>query len=542
MSLNNYQRSLLDLMKRLDVFFRENGLDYYLLGGSLIGALRHEGFIPWDDDMDIMVTRDVYEQLVEMEDRLPYDIEFVCFENTPEFCKPYGMFSLKTDTCTSYNRFFWGGRCMGTAIDVFVMDDMNSEDFDEFFKTLVIHQDVIYKIKLSSEKIIDYKDEYFSYKDREKTEGRSVVIKELRDKLKSFADRDDCDKRVVTTWSRSNLRQYSIDWVQKPKYAKFEDTEFAVPTKPEACLRLQYGYDWYMIPASTEQLTHDFCINPDISYNNYYSDMDRFIDWESAYEAIDISKRTKIENLETILKVRRFWQETAVNRVLMQYESETDDGRMQIVADGDYYGFLEMMQPFMSYRAAFSAAGKTGAVSDIILAEWLMQLMKSGRYYHAMKVSKAFCKGRDDGNVKSVMELLDKVSELAACWQDRDTAGMKNMLAKIPSDIQDAVPDCILAKGRLYFDGLSDYKNRDELIGKCRHYLESYPRNYDIMKLLGDLLWDSGYEEEAMELYHKVNDNSRNGLDLLDLKNRFGFEHGYLMKFTDAGEDDEDEE
>ena len=116
------------------------------------------------------------------------------------------------------------------------------------------------------------------------------------------------------------------------------------------------------------------------------------------------------------------------------------------------------------------------------------------------------------------------------------------MLAKIPSDIQDAVPDCILAKGRLYFDGLSDYKNRDELIGKCRHYLESYPRNYDIMKLLGDLLWDSGYEDEAMELYHKVNDNSRNGLDLLDLKNRFGFEHGYLMKITDSDEDDEDEE
>lgn len=533
MNLTYNQKNLLDLMKRLDLFFRENDLDYYLLGGSLIGALRHNGFIPWDDDMDIMVTRDVYEQLITMEDKLPDDIEFVCLENSPEFCKPYGMFSLKTDTCTSYSRFFWGGRCMGTAIDVFVMDDMNSEDFDEFFKTLVLHQDVIYRIKLSSEKVADFKDEYYAYKDREKTEGRDAVIKELRDKLKSFSKKD-CDKRVVTTWGRSNLRTYSIDWVQKPKYVKFEDTEFAVPTKPEACLRLQYGYDWYMIPEDTEQITHDFCINPDISYNNYYSDMDRFIDWGPAFEAIDASKRIKIENLDIIYKVRRFWQEVTVNRIMMRYGSMTDSDRLQMIADGDYYGFLDVMQPFLAYRGSFTGAGMTDSVSDTVLAEWLKQLILSGRYYHAIKVSKAFCRGRHGEEIERVLGLLDRVSELAACWQDGDEAGVKSTLARIPAEVQNDIPDCILAKGSL------DSYDREELIGICRHYLKSYERNYDIMKLLGDLLWAKGSEEEAMELYHTVNDNSRNGLDLLDLNNRFGLEPGYLENLT--VQDIEDEE
>ena len=527
-------------MKRLDAFFRENGLDYYLLGGSLIGALRHNGFIPWDDDMDIMVTRDVYEQLIAMEDRLPYDIEFVCLENSPQFCKPYGMFSLKTDTCTSYSRFFWGGRCMGTAIDVFVMDDMNMEDFDEFFKTLVLHQDVIYRAKLSSERVADYKDEYFAYKAREKTEGREAVIRELRAKLKSFAERDDCDKRVVTTWGRSNLRTYSIDWVQEPKYVKFEDTEFAVPTKSEACLRLQYGYDWYMIPENTEQITHNLCINPDMSYNNYYKDMDRFIDWEAAYEALDRQKILRIENLEITHKVADFRSEIAANRLLMRYETRSDESRLEALKKGEYYHLLEDMQPFLTYRNNLSKAGLTDIISDTMLTEWIRQLIYSGKYYHAIKAARIFGKGRTDEGFKEVCDLLDKVKELAACWQDHDCEGISKAIAEIPSGLQDTLPDCILAKGRLYFARRSDLRSRDALIDTCRAYLQSYPKNCDIKKLLGDLLWDKEEKDEAMALYREVNADSRNGLDLLELRDRFGFEPGYLADLTVESIEDEE--
>ena len=60
------------------------------------------------------------------------------------------------------------------------------------------------------------------------------------------------------------------------------------------------------------------------------------------------------------------------------------------------------------------------------------------------------------------------------------------------------------------------------------------------MKLLGDLLWSKGDEDVAMELYRKVNDGSRNGLDLLDLMDRFGFEPGYLNDLTVSDVDDEE--
>ena len=55
----------LDLMERVDALFKELGLRYYLLGGTLLGAVRHGGFIPWDDDVDLGVPRTDYQKFLE---------------------------------------------------------------------------------------------------------------------------------------------------------------------------------------------------------------------------------------------------------------------------------------------------------------------------------------------------------------------------------------------------------------------------------------------------------------------------------------------
>ena len=52
----------LETLLYLDSFCRENGLQYYLCGGTLLGAVRHKGFIPWDDDIDVLMPRDHFER------------------------------------------------------------------------------------------------------------------------------------------------------------------------------------------------------------------------------------------------------------------------------------------------------------------------------------------------------------------------------------------------------------------------------------------------------------------------------------------------
>lgn len=56
------QNKILETMKFIDNLCREHGIVYYIMGGTALGAVRHGGFIPWDDDLDIFMTPDQYEK------------------------------------------------------------------------------------------------------------------------------------------------------------------------------------------------------------------------------------------------------------------------------------------------------------------------------------------------------------------------------------------------------------------------------------------------------------------------------------------------
>ena len=72
MSINKYdelkklQKVLLEILTVVDSFCREHSIRYSLCGGSLLGAIRHGGFIPWDDDVDIIMKRSDYDRFIEL--------------------------------------------------------------------------------------------------------------------------------------------------------------------------------------------------------------------------------------------------------------------------------------------------------------------------------------------------------------------------------------------------------------------------------------------------------------------------------------------
>ncbi len=74
--LNDTQKYILSIMEELVDIFRKMEIPYYMQGGTMLGAVRHKGFIPWDDDIDIGVFREDYERLVhEVQNYLPEHLE-----------------------------------------------------------------------------------------------------------------------------------------------------------------------------------------------------------------------------------------------------------------------------------------------------------------------------------------------------------------------------------------------------------------------------------------------------------------------------------
>ena len=59
--LEGLQHRLIEMLAALQTFTNEHGLTFFLVGGSALGAYRHQGFIPWDDDVDIAMMRSDFE-------------------------------------------------------------------------------------------------------------------------------------------------------------------------------------------------------------------------------------------------------------------------------------------------------------------------------------------------------------------------------------------------------------------------------------------------------------------------------------------------
>lgn len=115
---------MLKVVEAIDQTCREHNLSYGIFAGSLLGAVRHKGFIPWDDDMDILMPRPDYERFIQhCKEWLPEPYEFVCAENDPKYPLPFGKVQDSSTTIIERLHLSYLG---GIYVDVFPLDAVPS--------------------------------------------------------------------------------------------------------------------------------------------------------------------------------------------------------------------------------------------------------------------------------------------------------------------------------------------------------------------------------------------------------------------------------
>ena len=114
------QMKILPILKAVDTACRQYGLRYYIWAGTMIGAVRHHGFIPWDDDLDIAMPRPDYDKLIaHCKDWLPEPYEMVCAENDDAYPLPFAKIQDGSTTLIERLHLKYLG---GIYLDVFPID------------------------------------------------------------------------------------------------------------------------------------------------------------------------------------------------------------------------------------------------------------------------------------------------------------------------------------------------------------------------------------------------------------------------------------
>ena len=150
--IQDVQRHILGVLMVIDRLCTENGIRYTLSEGTLLGAIRHQGFIPWDDDGDVMMPRDDYEKFVKIAaEQMPEGYCFQCLENTKNY--PYN-FGKVFDTGTVYTESGTSHLSLGHAVyvDIFPMDYATEDTYRYHAKMVSHYTDIRYqKLKMIHE-------------------------------------------------------------------------------------------------------------------------------------------------------------------------------------------------------------------------------------------------------------------------------------------------------------------------------------------------------------------------------------------------------
>lgn len=248
----------LSIVKELDRICRANDLSYCLAYGTALGAVRHGGFIPWDDDIDVFMPRPDYERLFEV---------FAAGVDTPYKLVSYRdqtsiyQFAKLVDTSTkSYETFVGKSHPIGLWVDIFPIEPVTDPSSDEVKKALKRNNSIglarsfaVADTNVASTPMIGIIKKIVC------PFARHLNVAKLNEKL-------DTNAKAIAEPELGDHAPYYIDVLGEARAIKgdflfpsvdipFEDAILCGPAKPIDYLEFQYG-NWQELPPVEQRAIH----------------------------------------------------------------------------------------------------------------------------------------------------------------------------------------------------------------------------------------------------------------------------------------------
>ena len=259
-TLEDSKKLELDILQDVAHFCDKHHLRYYLAYGTLIGAVRHKGFIPWDDDIDIQMPRADYNKLIELYNQEKGENSRY-YLVSPDDKRSLNAFTKIIDTTTIKKEFGIAYKTpddyLGVDIDVFPLDGAPSdkEEYKKWFKKLIwLYTRYWYKNQNKRDSLKGWL-KLFMHKLPGIFLSKKSILKKTA-KLHAKYPFAECEYVAIVEDASCDFGNHT----KKSNYEEsvmldFEDKKFAVPKGYHEVLTAIYG-DYMQLPPIEQQVTH----------------------------------------------------------------------------------------------------------------------------------------------------------------------------------------------------------------------------------------------------------------------------------------------
>lgn len=267
------QAKELEILKYFKSICKQNGLKFFLGGGSCIGALRHEGFVPWDDDVDVFMIRADYEKLYQNWSHYSFDPRFELCRSTRDKNYHHSAMTVNNSNTTFINfRTSDEDVNQGIAIDIIPLDYLPDNSLSRIWQRI---NAIIFSIFIN-QRLPD--NQGYILKILTGIPLFLIRSPKLRFRIWKGAERQMTkysykpSKHMVelVTGLSAIFRPLNPDWFDGIKEQKFEDTEMPVAVNADAYLRLIFG-NYMELPPQKERKAkhHTVFVDTEEPYQHY---------------------------------------------------------------------------------------------------------------------------------------------------------------------------------------------------------------------------------------------------------------------------------
>ena len=504
------QQYLLDYIKFFDEFCREHDIEYFLAGGTLLGAIRHWGFLPWDDDMDLYIKTAEWERAVDIfVNELPERYKVVSRETNPAYLNSIIRIA-DTETSAFYRSRLADDTAHGVQLELFRLDPISDDpaERDAFYGEHWAYSEAENPYAILNEGRLDY---------------RKLSLKRYQELVQAFENGDTAvtseSYKGLHRWNEEDCSMFHEDWCtywllypkeafSSRKYVPFEDTMLPAPAGFADVLYGEYGDTWMEIPRAANRAIHDNLENYDISYEDMQEVIDRQIDRKPYLEALRDRKKRLVEKEFHLDAIARQKMKMENGYLSARYSSpEIMNACREAYKSGNWKEILGLTQGLRDKQWEGFSHSYVYDIPDELMYEILHASFMQGEFKYMDRISQ-YMEGPADSRVRQLFDDLKCLRKLRFSYyygtMDKYRGEHRDMLSKYPDQIYLNILDIIYR--------MNEGEDPAKLIAEVRELKDRSGATPRLDKIEADLLMKSGETDEAMLKYTELLNTSNDGM------------------------------